>query len=395
MNEPLSRPVVLVAHSGAELYGADRVLLESVTGMVARGLRVVVTLPSGGALVAELERAGATVVIVRVPVLRKSFLSVAGLFTLARESMSGAWRGARLIRRIGPDLLYVNTVTIPLWPVLGRLAGRRVLVHVHEAERTARKALRVALAAPLLCATTIVANSRYSADTLAQTLPRLRARTTVIYNGVPGPAQPVPPRSAVESPLRVLYVGRLSSRKGVHTAIAAVASARDAGLDVQLDLVGAVFPGYEWYADQLHEQVEQLGLDGSVTFHGFQGDVWAFYAAADVAIVPSGLDEPFGDTAVEALLAARPLIVSRTPGLSEAAGGFDSVQFVDVDDAGAVARALATAVEQWPLLREQAVANAALAAMRYSPERYSDAVCAELERLAPAADRRRQRTPGR
>ncbi|MFQ4147853.1 glycosyltransferase [Arthrobacter sp. LAPM80] len=381
MNSPHARLQVLVAHSGAELYGADRVLLESVAGLVREGAAVSVTVPGVGALVSELERVGATVIPCRVPVLRKSSLNPVGLLKLAGGFVAGGVRGLRLIRSVRPDAIYVNTVTIPLWPLLGKLTRIPVLVHVHEAERTAPKLLRTALALPLVCSTSIVANSRYSAETLAQALPLLESRTTVIYNGVAGPAQLVPPRECVTAPLRLLYVGRLSGRKGVHTAIAAVAQARTLGLEVHLDVVGAVFPGYEWYAEQLQAQVAALNLGAFVTFHGFQRNVWKYYADADVAIVPSCVDEPFGDTAVEAVLAARPTIVSRTPGLSEAAGGFASVQFVEAGDAGAAAAALLRIHADWPTFRDAALADARLAAQRYSTQNYAQEIWGAVGRL--------------
>lgn len=42
---------VLIAHPSADLYGSDRVMLETVDALVAAGRRVVVTLPADGPLV--------------------------------------------------------------------------------------------------------------------------------------------------------------------------------------------------------------------------------------------------------------------------------------------------------------------------------------------------------
>ena len=74
---------VLVTHPSAELYGSDRMLAESVHGLVDAGTDVVVALPSRGPLVPLLEAAGATVVGTSVPVLRKSSLRPAGALRLA------------------------------------------------------------------------------------------------------------------------------------------------------------------------------------------------------------------------------------------------------------------------------------------------------------------------
>ena len=65
-----------------------------------------------------------------------------------------------------------------------------------------------------------------------------------------------------------------------------------------------------------------------MTFSGFTDDVWAHLAAADLVLVPSQGDEPFGNTAVEAMLAARPVVVSSSSGLDEAVAGYGSAQRV-------------------------------------------------------------------
>ena len=48
-------------------------------------------------------------------------------------------------RTVRPDVVLVNTITLPAWPAVARVAGRPVVVHVHEAEdkeRGQRVALR-------------------------------------------------------------------------------------------------------------------------------------------------------------------------------------------------------------------------------------------------------------
>jgi glycosyltransferase involved in cell wall biosynthesis len=371
---------VLVAHPSSELYGTDRVLLESVDGFLERGWKVLVTVPVDGPLIPELERRGIPTVQGQTPVLRKSLMSPTGLVRLLGGTITGAIRGLQLIRQANPDVIYVNTITIPLWPVLGRLTRTPVLTHVHEAEGSAPRMLRAALATPLLLANAIVANSRYSAELHAKSLPLLEGRAQVIYNGVPGPGTPSPARVAISGPLRVLYVGRLSWRKGVDVAVDAVAELRKRGVPAVLDVVGAVYPGYEDYEQGLRTSVDRQGLQDAVTFHGFHEDVSAFRQACDVAVVTSRLDEPFGNTAVETLLAGRPLVVSDTSGLREAAAGYGSAQFVQPGDMLALADALEKVRQNWESFAMSANADAAAADRKHSPASYrtalSDAVAA-------------------
>ena len=69
------RPPLLVVHPGAELYGADRVLLESATALATR-FTVTVAVPGPGPLVGELEARGVRVQTCPMPVLRNAALRV-------------------------------------------------------------------------------------------------------------------------------------------------------------------------------------------------------------------------------------------------------------------------------------------------------------------------------
>lgn len=376
---------VLVTHPSSELYGTDRVLLESVDGFLEKHWTVAVALPVGGPLVPELLDRGVRVYRCSSPVLRKSLLSPAGVTRLAFASVIDAAKGLRVILEFKPDVIYVNTITIPLWPVLGRISGRPVLTHVHEAEGSAPRILRIALATPLLAATAIAANSRYSADVHASAVPWLRGKTEIVYNGVPGPTTASPARSDRPQPLRVLYVGRLSHRKGVDVVIDAVGELHRRSVPVVLDVVGSVYPGYEPYEQSLRESVARQGLDEIVTFHGFHNDVSGFRISSDVAVVPSRLDEPFGNTAVETLLAGRPLVVSETSGLKEAAEGYESTQFVTPGSVQELTDALHRVVKEWDFFRRTAALDSAAAAIKHNTQAYRDALSDLLARTVCAA----------
>lgn len=377
----MSRTVV-VAHPSAELYGSDRVMLESVAGFVESGRRVVVALPADGPLVAALREVGAQVRLVRTAVVRKSALRPAGFVRFVADAVVGAVRGLALLRRERPDVVYVSTVTVPVWIALARLVRRPVLVHVHEAEGSAPALLRRALALPLLLATAVVANSRYSVEVLRRSWPAAARRATVVLNGVPGPARVVPARETLDGPLRLVYVGRLSARKGVDVAVEAVGELRRAGEDVRLDLLGAVFTGYEWFEQQLRDRIAELGITDVVTFLGFRPSVWPVLEEADAVLVPSTVDEPFGNTAVEAVLAARPLVVSATSGLLEAADGYACAQQVPPGDAGALADAVRRVRKEWAELRALALVDARTAAERHAPATYRRAVARALDETA-------------
>ncbi|MGY1746888.1 glycosyltransferase family 4 protein [Blastococcus sp. SYSU D00695] len=364
---------ILVVHPSADLYGSDLQLLESVRGLVDAGWHVVVSVPGPGPLVARLEATGAVVGLLPVPVVRKSLLSPLGLGRLAVSCARALPRMWRQLRAGRHRVVYVNTVTVPLWLVAARLARVPALCHVHEAEEVGR-ALSLLLNAPLLLARTVVVNSRAAEETVVRAVPVLRSRTRVVHNGMAGPPEPPgPPPAAGDGTHHVVLVARLSPRKGTDVALEAVARLRDAGRDVRLELCGSVFRGYEWFQQELEARAQRPDLAGAVHFAGYTSPTWDALARAEVVLVPSRA-EPFGNTAVEAQLAGRPVIASDVQGLREIVDPGRTGLLVPPEDPGALAGALARLLDDPAGSAELARAGRESALRRFTSERYRAAV---------------------
>ena len=370
---------VFLTHPGASLYGSDRMLLESLRGMIEAGMDPVVVLPEEGPLATRAREWGVRVLLRPMPVLRKSALSPWGVPRLVTVAAAAAVRDIALLTRSRPDVVYVSTLTTPTWVLLPRLLGIPVVCHVHEAESTAARWVQRALSAPLLAANRILVNSEHSRAVLLRSWPDMHLRTDVVRNGVPGPTSAAAPRRAEGGGrFRLLFVGRLSERKGVLVALDAFEAALVAGLDAHLDVVGDTFVEHVGFARLLQHRLRDEVFQGRVTVHGFATDVWGHLAECDVLLVPSVLPEPFGNTAVEGALAGRPVIASDTGGLPEALRGIDSARLVPPGDAGALARAVLEVAADRATLVASAVAAAPAAAARYAPRRYRDRVAASV-----------------
>ncbi|MGO1315667.1 MAG: glycosyltransferase family 4 protein [Cellulomonadaceae bacterium] len=372
---------ILCAHPSADVYGSDLQLVETVRAVHAAGWRVAVTLPSDGPLVPLLRTAGAAVVVEPFPVLRKALLRPRGLAGLAAQLPRATAHQAAVLRRVRPDVVLVNTLTIPTWVAAARQAGIPVVCHVHEAEDAVGSALRRALAAPLLLADRVVVNSRASRDVLVDAVPALTGRTEVVHNGLEDPpAPPAPPRHREpRGPARLVVVGRLSPRKGIDVALDAAAELRRAGRDVTVDVAGTAFTGYDWYEKQLRERAQRPDLRGAVRLHGYVHPTWDLLAEADVVLVPSRA-EPFGNTAVEALLARRPLVASRVQGLSEIVREGVTGLLVRAGDPHALAAAVGDLLDDPARATRLAEAGRADATARFGITRYADTMVDALGR---------------
>lgn len=377
--------LVLIVHPGAELYGADRVTLESAAGLADAGHDVVAVLPEHGPLATTLEAQGVRVVVSPMFVLRKQLLKPRNWPKLISSAVGGFLSSWRLISRYRPDAAYVSTVILPQWPVLLRLRRVPTVTHVHEAEADSPWAMRAFLYAPQVWAHTVIANSGFTADLMRRSLPVLGRKTTVVLNPIPGPSTSVPPRQHLDD-IRIGYVGRLSPRKGPDTIISALALLRDRGRTARLEIVGDVFRGYEWYAEELEAAIAANGLTDAVTLHGYDADVWPHLAACDVMIVPSRTDESFGNTAVEAVLAGRPVIVSDLAGLREAVADYPTTRIVAPGDAVAVADAVQQLMDEWPDVVRHTASAADAASLRHSVEGYQRIITMTVESAAGVTD---------
>jgi glycosyltransferase involved in cell wall biosynthesis len=163
-------------------------------------------------------------------------------------------------------------------------------------------------------------------------------RIRVIHNGVDPARVDVWPEPA--GPPTVGFVGRIDPLKDVLTLIQAFARVRRVIGDARLRLWGpATSPSY---LKECEAAVSELGLGDAVTFEGSTNDIAAAYGASHV-IGLSSISEAFPYTAVEAMLAARPIVATAVGGVAEALGPAQcrgTAMVVEPGDPGAMAEAL-------------------------------------------------------
>ena len=359
---------ILAAHSGAGLYAADRMFLESVLGLQEAGRRVVVALPSTGPLVTELERAGAEVEVTEMLVLGDHLLRPRGWPRAVRRSLLGLLRGWRLIGRIRPEVIYVSTAAIPQWPVLARCRGIRSVSHIHEVARSGNNWLDRLLYLPHLASQRTLVSSRTSLETMRRVLPVLSRRADIVHNGIASPRHPSPPREPLEAPLRLLYMGRLSPHRGADLGLEAATLLHREGHQVELTVLGNAGAGDERFEQQLRVQAAASGVD--VEFAGFHRDVWPYLAGVDILLAPSRNGEPFGNSAIEAVLALRPVVTSDPRGQQETVGSYRTTRLVPPGDARAIADALEDITGSWSGIVRSLGTSREEALRRHDPASY-------------------------
>lgn len=76
---------ILYLHAGAEMYGADKVLLELIKGLDKQEFEAHVILPNKGVLVEALRQVGAKVEVIEYPILRRKYFNPKGMIDYIRS----------------------------------------------------------------------------------------------------------------------------------------------------------------------------------------------------------------------------------------------------------------------------------------------------------------------
>ncbi len=146
-------------------------------------------------------------------------------------------------------------------------------------------------------------------------------KISVIHNAVY-------PLGETEKQNIVLFLGRLTIQKGPEFFLKAAKKVLDHGVSTRFVVAGMgdMFPS-------LIDKALDMGISNYVIFTGLltEEEVKHIYRIASVYVMPS-VSEPFGITALEAISAGTPTIVSKTAGVAEAFRNCLQVDFWDTDE---------------------------------------------------------------
>jgi glycosyltransferase involved in cell wall biosynthesis len=221
----------------------------------------------------------------------------------------------------------------------------------------------------------IIGCSEFVTQNIALRFPVLAPRCRTINYGVDIPAfhtEPPPPGDP-QTPLRILFVGRVSPEKGIHVLLEAFRLVADRCPNAELHIVGKEsVPSSRMvtalsddmhtrkllYADQpnyldhilasLPEEIRpRIHLHGDVPNSALP----AFYRDAAVFVFPSEWEEPFGIPVVEAMASGIPVVGSRGGGIVESIEHGRTGFLVDRGDVRGFAEALVTLLQDYNLRR--------------------------------------------
>jgi glycosyltransferase involved in cell wall biosynthesis len=255
--------------------------------------------------------------------------------------MRSSVSAVRAARKARPDVIYAQAFfSLPWALATARVTGKPVVCHLHgcAGARLGRQA------------------SRWVGGVDAFVAPSAFVRDDWVRNGLPGdkiriitggvdPDDYPPGTAAAQAESRrmlglpphgfvVLFLGRIVPEKGVEVLLDAwkrLDLPRDEG---RLLLVGPGPPEY----------VRALTAGTDAEYLPTRADVITPLHAADVVVVPSQWEEPFGRVVIEAMAAGRPVLAARSGAIPEILTGPFAGNLFEKGDAHALADLLRRAI---------------------------------------------------
>jgi glycosyltransferase involved in cell wall biosynthesis len=332
------------------MYGSDRVLLDIVTGLDRTRFQPIVVLPWEGPLQVHLQREGVETHVGRLARLSRNTLSVGGMARLPLELLASARDLSNLVKNREIALVHSNTLAVVSGALWAKMHGIFHLWHVHEMIVEPRWVSSFYRFMLNRMSDMVVFNSRASMNLFSVNDKQLCLKSEVVWNGIRKPDKSYTGESfrirkslgLNAGDVLVLLVGRINRWKGQKLLVDAAGHLWDEGVrNIHFLVIGDTFQGREYFREELVDKIHASPAVSQIHLLEFQEDIWPFWHACDIAVVPSTEPEPFGLVAIEAMAASKPVIAASHGGLLEIVEHEKTGLLVSPGDVNAFADAIA------------------------------------------------------
>lgn len=228
---------------------------------------------------------------------------------------------------------------------------------------------------------TLVQNPDDRASLLAMGIP---ASHIALISGSGVDTETLQPLPEPEGPPTVAFVGRLLEDKGVRTLVEAHRLLRRRGLNIELLLAGA--PDAANPASITMQEISAWRQEEGLTLLGHVEPISTVWARAHIAVLPSRR-EGLPKALLEAAACGRPMVATDVPGCREIVLPDQTGLLVPVDNATALADAIAKLVGSPQLRARYGAAARQLAVERFGAQAIGEQTVELYSRLLNVEDR--------
>ena len=315
---------ILYLHAGAEMYGADKVLLELIKGLDSKEFETHVILPNDGVLVEALRQVGAQVSVLDYPILRRKYFNPKGIADYIRSYNFYAKQIALYAREHSIDMVHNNTAAVLEGIYLKRKLKLPLIWHVHEIIVKPKAISDFINMLMGRYADKIVTVSQAVANHIKQSPFIKDSQVEVIYNGVdnavyyPMDASSIREKFDIAQDALVIgMIGRVNAIKGQNDFIEAVEPLLEKNEQAVAFLAGGVFPGEEWRLDELDKRIASSSVVSQIHRIDYYDKTSELYNMFDIFVLPSIKPDSLPTVVLEAMACSKPVVGYNNGGIAE------------------------------------------------------------------------------
>lgn len=314
---------VLYLHAGAEMYGADKILLEIVQNLDRQKYTPIVILPESGPLVLELKKANIEVQVLSYPIVRRQYFTPVGVLKFIGKYLKYSKKLENFVKLENIDIVHVNTTAVWEGVWLKYRTNVKIVWHVHEIILHPRIVYQVITRLLQAASDKIIAVSDATKAHLLENKIIDSSKVIVVHNGIKASSaigeSKLDVSQLAENATVIGMVGRINAWKGQADFLAAVKQNLERRSDTFALVVGSPYKGQEERLNQLNATVSEwdISLKQRIAIVPFQKDVASVYRLIDIFVMPSTLPDPFPTVVLEAMANGIPVVGYRHGGVCE------------------------------------------------------------------------------
>lgn len=316
---------ILFLHAGAEMYGADKVMLDLIRNLDKSKFSAYVILPCKGVLVEAMKKEGINVEVIPYPIMRRKYFNFKGIIQYGFGLLKYSKRISQIARGKHIDLIHTNTAATLEGCFVSKKLHIPLLWSIHEIIIKPKIMFKITSKLISKYASITVTDSKAVKKHLMASGYFKDENIHVIYNGVDSG------RFSPENDCSYLYnewnipktarvigmIGRVNSWKGQGDFLKAANMIMKKYSDVYTVFVGSAFAGEEWREKELADEISCSPYKDRIINRGYRNDSEGIYKLYDVFILPSINPDPLPTVVLEAMATGKPVVGYRHGGVCE------------------------------------------------------------------------------
>lgn len=380
---------ILYLHAGAEMYGADKVMLDLIRNLDKERYHPVVVLPTQGVLVEALQSYGVDVRVVPYPIMRRKYFHPKGIVRYGLDLLKYAKILKTIAKEEKIDLVHTNTAAVLEGCFVSRGLHIPQLWSIHEI--IVRPKVMFTFTSALIAKfSNITITDSGAVKSHLETSGFFKENAVkVIYNGVDAnrfhpdtdPSYLYEEWNIPKDARIIGMMGRVNSWKGQHDFLKAANLVMDKYPDVYTVFVGAAFEGEQWRETELAEAIAASPHSDRIINRGYRTDSQGIYKLYDIFVLPSTNPDPLPTVVLEAMATGKPVVGYRHGGVCEMVRDGHNGFHADVCDPTDLAAKICTLLDDDALRLQMGKNSRQRLLEHFSMDSYIKNYCDEYDRL--------------